>query len=93
MSYIKSPDEFQKMKEDVIDKVDAFLDSYDKFTKQLSPSCWRSSGDYFSIQALKNDIDNFKQCTQKDVDNEYFRKEVMTEEEKEKYNREKKYNI
>jgi len=90
---MKSNNEFQEMKQDVINKVDAFISSYDVFTRHVAPKHWRASGKFFDVKRLKDEIDDFKQCTQKDVDNEFFRKEVLTDSEREEYETEKKYNL
>lgn len=93
MSFLKSPEEFQELKKDALVKLDAFISSYDEFTRQVAPRYWRSSGKFFDVKKLTDEIDDFKQCSQKDVDNAHFRNCVMTDEEQEEYNTIKNYNI
>jgi len=93
MSFMKTNSEFQEMKQDVVNKLNSFIDSYDKFSNHINPKHWRSSGNYYEIKNLKDDIDDYTQCTADNLESDFFRKEVMTDEEREEYETEKKYNL
>jgi hypothetical protein len=40
--YIKTPEEFEEIKNQMLKDIDDFIDKYDKFTGIVSPSHWRA---------------------------------------------------
>ena len=94
MKVVKTKTEFQLMKDELNQKLDDVIQSYDKFLKSISPSQWRGTGTHFrNLSDLRDDIKYFKPLTDKDLENEWVRDEVLTDEEKELYNNSKKYNL
>jgi hypothetical protein len=94
MSVVKSNKEFQRMKDNITKKLDNFIKSYDGFSRSVSPNNWRTSGSYYSkFIDLKHDIQNFQPITNKELEQEWVRDAIMTDEEKELYNNSKKYNL
>lgn len=94
MSVVKSNKEFQRMKDNISKKLDNFIKSYDVFSRSVSPINWRTSGHYYSeVKKLKLNIQEFNPITNKELEQEWVRNAVMTDEEKELYNNSKKYNL
>lgn len=93
MYRIKTKDEFEEMKQDMLQKVDNFVKDWDEFTRYVSPKHWQGMGRNFKPTMLKDDIMRYEPATQKHLDNELFRDEVFTDEEKEEWNATQKYNI
>lgn len=82
------------MKSVLIDKLSDFMVSYDEFVMSTSPSNWRSTGHFYSeLNQLKSIISSCDPLTYKDLENEYVRNDVLTDEEKEIYNNKSKYNL
>ena len=94
MGVIKTKKEFQLMKDEMIQKVDSFLKDFHDFTSSVSPNNWRTIGSYYQeLKKFKEDIPFFEPISKKDLEQEWVRYEVMTEEEKEIYKTSKKMNI
>ena len=94
MNIIKTRTEYNKMKSVLIDKLSDFMVEYDKFVNSTSPSYWRSTGHFYSeVEQLKNVISKCDPMTYKDLENDFVRSEVLTDEEKELYKNSKKYNL
>jgi hypothetical protein len=97
MKYVKTPDEFDKLKQKMLKKLIRFIDDYEEFSKYTSPSSWRLSGHHFmELKNLKKDLidtDRIKSLTMKDLENEFVRDEIFTDEEKELWDATTKYNL
>lgn len=91
---VKTKAEFQLMKDDILDKLDKFIDDYDKFTRKVGSKYWRVSGAFAGeLQNIKKEIPRFEPLTFKELQHDWIRDDILTDEEKEIYNNTKKYNI
>lgn len=94
MGIVKTTKEFQKMKNDITKKLSSFIKSYNTFSRSISPHNWRTSGHFYTeFIKLRNDIKNFKPITNKDLENDFIRDQVLTPKERELYNNMNKYNL
>jgi len=94
MGVIKTKKQFELMKSEMIKKIDDFMKNFNDFSRSISPDDWRSVGKYHSeLKKFKEDIPYYNPITKKDLEQEWVRYEVMTEEEKEIYKTSKKMNI
>ena len=94
MGAVKSKKEFQKMKDSISKKLDNFIKSYDVFSSSVSPINWPTSGHYYTeLKKMKQNIQYLQPITNKDLEQEWVRDAIMTDEEKELYNNSKKYNL
>ncbi len=94
MGIIKTKEEFLDAKKNILADFETYLNSYNKFTRIVSPSSWRSLGNNFNSHNIKDSIKNAKgPITMKDLESEFIRDEVLTDEEKEIYNQITKYNL
>ena len=85
---------FEKMKDEMSNDVDVFITKFETFLNSSSPSQWRSTGSAFSgVLGLKTTIKNSKPLTLSDLEHKFVRDEVLTDEEKELYNKSKKFNL
>jgi len=93
MYRVKTKEEFELMKKEINQKVDSFTKDWDEFTRYVSPSYWRGMNTNFNPKKLKIDIERFEPATNKHLNIEEFRDEVMTDEEKDEWNTTQKYNL
>lgn len=94
MNFIKTQSEFDEMKKEFTQKIDSFLIDFNEFTRHLSSKYWRSSGNIFSkLTQYKNRMKEFTPITMKELQHDWVRDEVLTDEEKELWNTSNKYNI
>ena len=92
MKNIKSLKEFEKEKEKIVNELGNFIKNYDRFLNSVSPRDWKHS--YFSkLEELKEIIRDFKPMVMKDMEDEWIRKQVLTSEEQELYDKTIKYNL
>lgn len=93
--FIKSPQEFKKMKNEVLNDIDKLLIDYESFIRQISPKYWRTSGTIFkNIHNMREDILRMsKQLTMKDLNDDFVRDEILTDEQKKLWNTLKQYNL
>lgn len=92
---IKTPEEFKKSKEETIDKLKDFYDTYSEFCKFTKPSEWRMTGHHLA-ELKKMQIDITRELgplTMKDLESEFLRKQVLSPEEQELWNSANKYNL
>jgi hypothetical protein len=94
--FIKSPEEFEKMRGQVISDFDRLINSYSKLTRQTSPKCWRLTGHQLTeLRKMKvefyKEVD--KQLTMSDLEIEIVRDELLTPKQKELWNDMRKYNL
>lgn len=92
MDFIKTPDEYNELRNDFSTKIDSFLDDYGKFLDSTSPDYWRG-GIYQKIKKLKGDIYGYEPLTLKHLDADWVRDEVLSDEQKEIWDNTKKYNL
>ena len=91
---LKSRQEFQEMKDNMSIEIDNLLKNYEEFTKSVSPDHWRTTGFHFTnLKKLKNDIQRFEPLKDKDLEEEWIRDQVLTDEEKEFYKTINNYNL
>ena len=82
------------MKSDMIQKVDDLMKNFSDFSRSISPNNWRTIGSYYQeLKKFKEDIPFFEPITKKDLEQEWVRYEVMTDEEKEIYKKNLIYEI
>lgn len=94
MSIVKTKDEFELMKKDILSKIDKFVLDYTDFTMKVSPKNWRSTGDLFmALNKAKEYIPEYEPLQMKDLEQYWVRDEVLTDEEKALYDATKKYNV
>ena len=92
MKFVKTPEEYEKLKNNFSKKIDKFLKDYNDFLNYTSPYYWRSSL-YGNIEEYKNTIQNFKPITMKELEDGMIRNQVFNDEQKEYWNTLNKYNI
>ena len=92
MSIVKSKEEFEEMKKDMIQKTNNFLKDYYEFSRYVSSNFWRSSI-YSEIEKFRDQIKDYTPITMKELEHEWIRNSVLTDEEKEIWNASKKYNV
>ncbi len=63
-------EEFEQEKNLIVDNINNLINSYDEFTKHVSPKYWRTTSHHFSnLKEMMNDISNFTLITKKERDN------------------------
>lgn len=64
---------FDSDKEELLIQIDKLIESYDEFSKKISPKHWRLSGSFFTdLKKAKENIVNFSEAS--DEEKEYIRK-------------------
>lgn len=88
---LKSPKEFSKSKKELIDKFQDFYDTYDKFIFSVSPSQWRTTGHHMAnLREIGAELVDLDPLLMKDLESEFVRDQILTDEEKELWNNVKK---
>lgn len=91
---IKTEKEFNTMRSDIITKLDQFYIDYNNFVNSVSPSNYRLTGHHFiELRNMRDDIQKFTRLNIKDLENDFIRDQVLTEEEKELYDDTKNFNL
>ena len=58
---------FENNKKIMLDAIDVLIAQYDEFTKEISPSHWRTSGHNFSeLKKMKDDVNDFTEINEKE---------------------------
>lgn len=90
MKALKTKQEYELMKSEMSMEIDNFLKKFDEFIRSTSPNYWRTTGSlYTKIKNFKDyELKNIEPLSKKDLEQEWVRDEVATEEEKKaaKYN-------
>ena len=69
--------EYKTKKEEVANKIDDLLKSYDELSKMISPKHWRTSGSHFGeLKRMKENLNNFTEITPKELDTEWVREAI-----------------
>ena len=91
---VKTRQEYELMKDEMSSEIDNFLLKFNTFITSTSPSHWRSTGTlYTNIKNFKNDLQDLTPLTDKQLEQEWVRANVMTDEKRELWNNAKKYNL
>ena len=91
---LKSRQEFQEMKDDMSIEIDNLMINYEEFTKSVSPNHWRSTEFHFTnLKKLKDEIQRFGPLKPEDLEDEWIRDQVLTDEEKDFYKTINNYNL
>lgn len=94
MKILKTRKEYDLMKDELSTEIDNFLSKFDVFLRSTSPNYWRTTGTlYTNIKNFKDEIKNIKPLTIDELEQEWIRTQVLTEEEEEEWNTQKKYNL
>jgi len=68
---------FAQKKIEIQAKLGEVLREYTNFTKDVSPKHWRSTGKHYqSILTAMNDIPRYEQISDKDLENDWVKKEL-----------------
>lgn len=94
MKALKTRQEYDLMKDKMSSEIDNFLSKFDVFIRSTSPDYWRTTGTlYTTIKNFKDELKRLKPLTDKHLEQDWIRDEVLTDEEKELWNNSKKYNL
>ena len=64
--------EFKLKKEDVVNKIDDLLKSYDELSKITSPQHWRTTGHHaMELQKMKGELEHTTEITKDELDTEW----------------------
>jgi hypothetical protein len=94
MGIIKTRAEYDKMKIDILKKIDNFIYDYNEFTRKTNSKYWRVCGELSAeLNNIKGEIPRFKPLNSKELSQSWIRDEILTDEEKIEYENIIKYNL
>jgi hypothetical protein len=72
-------DDFHICRKEVLKKLDELYKIYEDLTNDVSPKYWRSTGHHLTeLRKMKEDIEKFEAISDKEMDNDWVRKNRHT---------------